>query len=752
METKEAQLRLLEDIERQTTQLAKLAEAERRMRTRIQQHNNRGANLTGVIKALKQPGMRSLKNGSGRPSSPIDGAVSFHFSITTQSKARTILAALIGKHKKGGAASHQEYTERDNAAEVLPENKIIKDNANELSSDSQEYIERDGATEHSSGELSSFGNIGKTKDDRIAFWESLEEIERQPRTNTVNIDPQKSPEFWLKIYQLQQKNKPIPEPILRAFKTQTTVSLKLNPEKTLDLLRFVQSMGMLSDAVTCLPGRGARVQTRIVAELPHELTSKERLEIAKAYCKKFEDEGHPYWAVIHAPDKNNDSRNFHLHINLSERPAKLIKNPVTGKDVWDFTVLEEFVTPRRQKRTRRPFMQARNRAMSERGWIKSERTRFCEISNQILSKSGVQKKYDPRTYKNMGIKQTPQKRISPSAYTQERRGEPTKEGLQQARQEWKDEADRLLYKHELAKQSALRHLNELTNISNNMSKTNYSRSFKIKQLKKEWEKKSDYLLSAISSRDASRYTTDKMVSRTKLVPILNLSIAQKLINKTAKEIKKDEEISFENEIIKARIDLDKINSEIKKEISEFKKHIILEKYAEKTNEYARHQFTKNAKIKSIHESAILADIQKDAKDNNPQTIDTASNKKIIVEVKKNKSINKSPHASVDISQNTPIQERRTLTIPTQPEKTTSNKNSIPSDKSNSFKKGVIKNNLAQNNHLDLASKEKTQNLKENTPQSSNIKANEKQGEIEKRKKRRRSIIAAQKAKNKGHGR
>jgi hypothetical protein len=47
-------------------------------------------------------------------------------------------------------------------------------------------------------------------------------------------------------------------------------------------------------AITVSLGRGGRVQTRIIAELPHEITPAQRLAVAKEYCAEFDRLGLPY--------------------------------------------------------------------------------------------------------------------------------------------------------------------------------------------------------------------------------------------------------------------------------------------------------------------------------------------------------------------------------------------------------------------------------------------------------------------------
>ena len=73
------------------------------------------------------------------------------------------------------------------------------------------------------------------------------------------------------------------------------------------------------------------MQCRLVIELPHELTGEQRLAILQDFARKFEERGLPHYGVIHEPDENNDSRNYHAHFAYYDRPSRKLAN---GQ--WDF--------------------------------------------------------------------------------------------------------------------------------------------------------------------------------------------------------------------------------------------------------------------------------------------------------------------------------------------------------------------------------------------------------------------------------
>jgi MobA/MobL family len=176
--------------------------------------------------------------------------------------------------------------------------------------------------------------------------------------------------------------------------------------------------------------RHGRVQSRVIAELPHEASAKERTEIALAFCKKLEDEGLPYWASIHAPTGKNDKRNHHLHIAYYERPAQRDAN-----GVWDFEVTRQRKKSNRTTVTERPFQQNKSASVRARGWVKTLRSHFAESSNMVLEKGGHSKRLDPRSYKDAGLAKEPTKHLGFKAHAMEAYGLDTQVGSMNAERE-----------------------------------------------------------------------------------------------------------------------------------------------------------------------------------------------------------------------------------------------------------------------------------------------------------------------------
>jgi hypothetical protein len=180
--------------------------------------------------------------------------------------------------------------------------------------------------------------------------------------------------------------------------------------------------------------RGGRVQCRLVIELPHELTGEQRLSILQAFARRFEERGLPHYGVIHAPDENNDDRNYHAHLAYYDRPSRK-----SGNGTWDF---EDPATRQNKDRDARGAM-----------WIRDLRQFYSEVANQHLEAAGVEKRYDPRSYKDGEVDKPPDQHLGSKLAAMERQGYASREGVHNG----KVDADRhLLQVLERSQQSRYR--------------------------------------------------------------------------------------------------------------------------------------------------------------------------------------------------------------------------------------------------------------------------------------------------------
>jgi hypothetical protein len=441
---------------------AAIGSLERRAQRLLNEKLPLGVGAVAWPRLYMQPSARSIRGlkeqkaleATSRPHGA-DGAQSFHFKIQTLSRGDELKAALKSpsavKHFRAAIGNHQRYIERENAAERV----LIQDAAAQ-----QDYIDDIEKTERVSDrqgqapayEMSSFGNIPGSSADRGQFWKLVEQFERVPN-HTVAFNPAVNPAVFERALTISERWVDIPDSVRKALATDEPSSIQASTEIGLDLIKlFVeagQHDGYASEddqdaasppapgkSIKIKRGRGGVVQIRLVIELPTELTPRERLDLSQEFCRPYEDKNLRYWAVVHAPTMSNDSRNYHLHINLHDRPCSQLTLP-DGNQVWDFAYEKDVYDPK-QRRTRRqrPHLQNKEYEIADRSWPKRERERFKNLANEALKRAGSTKRLDARSHAAMCIEQPVKVRIASSDYARERRGQMTPQGNVLAAQEW----------------------------------------------------------------------------------------------------------------------------------------------------------------------------------------------------------------------------------------------------------------------------------------------------------------------------
>jgi len=357
-----------------------------------------------LLNALRRPGPINV----GRPVNEV-GARSFHFSTTSCAKDSSSGSV---------AGAHQSYLERGG-----PD-----------AAQNQQYLER-GAP-GGGPVVASFGNLGRTFEERLDFWNAVTSAEHAPASFAVaSLHFDRGPEFWTEV----GSDRAAPEALRAALASGSRKIVLRDVVSTALLMAYLTSFPATNKPpVVISPGRGGRIQTRVVAELPHEVSDETRRSIAEAFCNKMfgKTPGVRYWAVIHAPDEHNDARNYHLHIAFHDRPTRKIPDQ-TRRRVWDFELCElRHDKKNRNRRLRRPKRQNRDREFSRRNWPATARKQYAEVVNRALEDAGLTPRFDPRKYTEMGIDLDTIPRASAKAYSAEKRGVVTKAADRTIEAQW----------------------------------------------------------------------------------------------------------------------------------------------------------------------------------------------------------------------------------------------------------------------------------------------------------------------------
>jgi hypothetical protein len=326
------------------------------------------------------------------------------------------------------------------------------------------YIERPSATETMvDGTRAIFSNISDDPAERLRFWQCVEESEGEPGPDRMTIDVARAPEFWAAVAAHEQCPAELRHALaaeddkarvkfvissskevrvfLRTIEGWTPKRRKGQGEAQNDYRENDGSLAQFHD------GRGGRTQYRIVGELPSELTPSGRARLVRRLVRELERLGLPYNLAIHAPDHGNDEHQWHFHLDFYDRPARLLTaadlddprvrgcTPV-GKFVgeWDFKA--EFYKGNRRDRTCRPFRQNKVRRVTQQGWIEYLRGRFAFAANQELRLEEQRRRYDPRTYDEMGIKAEPGEHLGTRVSAAETKGHVSAVGVVNEQKQW----------------------------------------------------------------------------------------------------------------------------------------------------------------------------------------------------------------------------------------------------------------------------------------------------------------------------
>ena len=302
----------------------------------------------------------------------------------------------------------------------------------------QSYIERDGA----SACVASFGNIHHSYEERCRLWRALGERTVQRRgcirftadaNDEVKILVQENALRWAEegripvrvkhqiarlgpLYWKQVDGKGEPKivkvwthdaddhdrfmAVLRGVPAWRPAEPD-DPDE--DDRKRTHGASPLPVGVRVFRPRQTILQRRIVAELAHELPLDAQERALRAWCERtFGDTGCTWHAVIHQPEGSNDPRNWHAHIvyttcaigrevNADRRETGRFdfESGSTMPKMVDMGIVLDGNGPKKRS--------------GMRDLVRKWRADMAEEQNAELGRAGIEKHYDPRSYRAQGI-------------------------------------------------------------------------------------------------------------------------------------------------------------------------------------------------------------------------------------------------------------------------------------------------------------------------------------------------------------
>jgi hypothetical protein len=307
------------------------------------------------------------------------------------------------------------------------------------------YIVRGGAVAiQPDGDRVLFTNIDAEPAKRAEFWTLVEKHERAAGADQMSCRFADRPNFWAAV--VQRNDCP---PALRdqyaSADHDKIVRFDIASGKA--MRKFLEQQdgwrakgGDDQTFAKFHDGRAGRTQYRIVGELPNELPMAGKVALLRSFTEEFRRHRIPFVAVMHAPDHNNDEKNWHFHVVYYDRPcaritaAQIAELERNGHDtgrltpgMWDFAAAT--VKKDRMNRERWPLRQKKVAQVGNDRWIKDLRNSFARMTNVQLEQAGVTRRVDPRRHADMGIVADPQEHLGTRQAAAETRGTVTVAGI-----------------------------------------------------------------------------------------------------------------------------------------------------------------------------------------------------------------------------------------------------------------------------------------------------------------------------------
>jgi hypothetical protein len=402
--------------------------------------------------------------------------INFHVG----SLSRTSKGHSHGANERWHSVEHAKYIERDEAVA-----SVYLDVGPVSASD---YIERGEAVAVSDGDVKAiFSNISKDAAERRRFWELVEIHEPEGGENELVIDMSVAGMIAACVASDEQCPNELKHKITGASFDETIrhvggdpVALRnlfsrngwTSPEKG-NRRNKQTSKAPKRDRALGTPGvkftdaRAGRTQIQGNGEIPAELSLKGKARITKRLHDWFDNRSLPITVVLHAPDYKNNEKNWHFHFACYDRVCQRFDNkadslpplPAGANDAqkkahakrlkhigspdlerfigeWDFAVPVEKRTSSRNRRTSFPFKQNKDRLINSDNFPEEMRKLLVRLCNEELEREGFPARYDPRTYKLMGISKEPDEHLSKNAAQLEKFGIPTEKGVSNEEKQW----------------------------------------------------------------------------------------------------------------------------------------------------------------------------------------------------------------------------------------------------------------------------------------------------------------------------
>jgi hypothetical protein len=432
---------------------------------------SRAGSAAKIEPQLSSPASRNIRIANA------SGATTINFRVDSVSRTSKRRSANEAWH----SASHGKYIERE---EAVAELGLVYDPA-----DASDYLERADAVAQADGASPAiYTNISKDSVERQLFWEGVEQHETAGGVNELTINMAVSGSIAHRV----SRDDECPERLAKMIREASPDSTVVFTDCDNIALRAIferhgwvkrakgarrakkkeaapenKTEVVVDQGIRFKDARAGITQIQANGELPAELSMEGKERVAIALKNWFDERDLRVTVVIHAPDHNNNEKNWHFHFAAYDRPCQRFINskdwletvPVgdTAKEKkdrekaraaigrseldsfegnWDFTVPVEIKSSSRNRIITYPFERNKDRFVNSDKFIPFMRKFLVDLCNDELEREGHPRRYDHRTYEEMGIHKGADEHLDKAANQLEKMGVPTVKGCANEERQW----------------------------------------------------------------------------------------------------------------------------------------------------------------------------------------------------------------------------------------------------------------------------------------------------------------------------
>ncbi|HEL0657928.1 TPA: MobA/MobL family protein [Streptococcus equi subsp. zooepidemicus] len=175
--------------------------------------------------------------------------------------------------------------------------------------------------------------------------------------------------------------------------------------------------------------KNSQLARNLLFELPRELNEQDRIKLISEFIEEnFTSKGMIADCNIHNPPASDNEEQPHAHILLTLRE-------IDEKGNWKPKCRKEYILDENGEKIKLKSGNYKSRKVNLNDWnepdkAKEWRENFSKKANEYLARNNINKRIDPRTFKEQGREELPQIHLGTSSYQMEKKGIQTERGNQ----------------------------------------------------------------------------------------------------------------------------------------------------------------------------------------------------------------------------------------------------------------------------------------------------------------------------------